>query len=285
MIALLVSCYAPGDPLIEGSEGVEGTADGGDGGGTPLLTYWIAETTNFSQSTVNTCTGTSLNNVGQHLQARLIDDDWMGTYRLNGETDRREFADSTVLAIGQDNIAADTVALAVYAGHGQVNSVQWGNPDPSALINRCRLTPSTQMRLGTANGDVARLSIFITSCTLNVPNLTATVGISRAGQYLGWHNSPAVSDLMASSFYEQTKFMIEDGPPLTNRLSWLAAGKSKPGLAYNSPVIFSEQGEDADVQWRHFFARVSAGTGVDEDIPEAPANRHRFTWLDYGECP
>lgn len=260
---------------------MEGTADGGVGG-TPLLTYWIAETTNFSQSTATGCTNTSLNNVGSQFAASLNSDGWVGTYRTNGGTDMREFADSTLLAVGQDHLAADTVALAVYAGHGFVNNLQWGNPGPAG---DCNIAPSEHMRLGTANGDVARLAIFITSCTLNVPNVRPTVGVSRAGQYLGWHNSPAVNDFVGSSFYEQTKYMLDDGPPLTNRLSWLAAGKHKPGLAYNSPVVFTEQGEDGDVQWRHFFARLADGSGIDEDIPETPENRYRVTWLDYGDCP
>lgn len=276
-------CYAPGEPLIEASEGVEGTADGGGGGGMPLLTYWIAETTNFSQSAAPGCANTDLNNVGAQFSASLNSDGWVGTYRTNAATDRREFADSTVSPDGQDELGADSVALAVYAGHGFVNSLQWGNPDPTSDPNRCSLALSERARLGTANGDVARLAIFITSCTLNVPNLRPTVGVSRAGQYLGWHNSPAVNDFVGASFYEQTKYMIDDGSPLTNRLSWLAAGKHKPGLAYNSPVVFTEQGDDGDVQWRHFFARVS--DGLDEVIPETPENRYRVTWLDYGDCP
>ncbi len=276
-------CYTPGDPFIDLDTGVEGGLETGlEPGGSPLRTYWISETTNFSQSSSPDCDNTSLNNVGSLAAAMLQDDGWTGTYVVNGETTRRDFADGTVFPGGQDHVAADTAALAIYAGHGWVNGLQWGNPDAQGL---CEIFPSSGVRLGRANGDVTRLAVFVTSCTMNVPQLYATVGLSSAGQYTGWHNSPAVSDFVLASFYDTTNFMIEDGDPLSNRLSWMSVGQSKPGLGKNSPVIFTEQGDDADVQNRHFGARISAGTGIDAVLPEVPGDNRRVTWIDNGECP
>ncbi len=150
-VAAAVSCYAPGDPLIEGSGGVEGTGTGGGGGGgTPLLTYWISETTNFSQSASAGCTNASLNNVGSLLQAHLDVDGWTGTYHVDGQTNRLEFIDQSLLAGGIDHLAADTVALAVYAGHGNVDLLQWGNQDGKAHCSSRRRRARASTRAGSS---------------------------------------------------------------------------------------------------------------------------------------
>jgi hypothetical protein len=62
-------------------------------------------------------------------------------------------------------------------------------------------------------------------------------------------------------------------------------GQTKPGLGSNSPVIYTEQGEDDEVAYRHFNARLWAGIGIDDAIPDVPSNRRRFTWIDNGNCP
>lgn len=280
VLALIASCYATGDPMNIDTGAESGGYETG-GMGAPVLTYWISETTNFAQSNQPSCPNTNLNNVGGLAQATLDNDGWTGTYVLNGETTRRDFADSTVLAGGRDDLAADTVALAIYAGHGNINSMQWGNPDAA---NQCSLPLSDFMRLGLANGDTARLVVAVTSCTLNVPTVQNNIGASAAGQYAGWHNSPAVSDFVLRSFYNTTQVMIENGKPLTNRLSWMSVGQSKPGLGRNSPVLFTEQGDDDDVGARHFGARVSEGTGT-EIVPDMPNQPFRVTWIDNGNCP
>lgn len=278
-LVIVSSCYTTGDP-IEGSTGVDTGGYETGGGGTPLRTYWIAETTNFGQTAAMGCTNTNLNQVGGVFRDFIEDDGWLGTYDLNGATTRLDFADPGQLLGGLDDAAADSAVLAVYAGHGNINVLQWGNPDGN---NACVLTPSTQMRLGSGFGDTARLAAFVTSCTMNVPNLQTTIGASSAGQYVGWHNSPAVNDFVLKDFYDTTNYMIENGKPLTNRLSWMSVGQTKPGLGNNSPVIFTEQGEDDDVQARHFGARISEGTGT-ETIPEMPSNNFRVTWVDNGGC-
>jgi len=280
VLVLLASCYATGDPMNVDTGAETGGYETG-GPGDPIRLFWISETTNFAQSSQPSCPNTNLNNVGTLAESTLEDDGWTGTYVLNGETTRRDFADSTVLAGGRDHLAADTVDLAIYAGHGNVNSMQWGNPDAA---NQCSLPLSNFMRLGLANGNLARLVVSVTSCTLNVPTLQNNIGASAAGQYLGWHNSPSVGDFVIRDFYDTTQVMIENGKPLTNRLSWMAVGQVKPGLGGNSPVIFTEQGDDEDVGARHFGARVSEGTGT-EIIPDMPNLPFRVTWIDNGNCP
>ena len=122
-------------------------------------------------------------------------------------------------------IAPTTAAFAVYAGHGNINALQWGNPDAA---NRCGLNLASSMRLGQASGDVARLAIFVTGCTMNVPNLQTSVGVSAAGQYLGWHNSPSVPDWVLSDFYATTDtFILGDGP-ISNRSAWMSVGQVRP---------------------------------------------------------
>lgn len=280
LLACLASCYATGDPM-ELDTGAETGGYETGGGGEPLLTFWISETTNFAQSSAMGCPNTNLNQVGAHFRDILEDDGWVGTYDLNGQTTRLDFADPGQVVGGLDDAAADSVAVAVYAGHGNINLLQWGNPDGT---NNCGLTPSTQMRLGRDFGDTARLAAFVTSCTMNVPNLQATIGASSVGQYVGWHNSPAVNDFVLRDFYDTTNYTIEGtSKALTNRLSWMSVGQTKPGLGSNSPVIFTEQGVDDDVQARHFGARISEGTGT-ETIVENPGNFFRVTWVDNGGC-
>lgn len=279
-LIVAASCYDTGDP-IEASTGVDSGGYETGGGGEPLLTFWISETTNFAQSAAVGCTNTNLNQVGANFRDILEDDGWVGTYDLNPGTTRLDFADPGQVVGGLDDAAADSAAIAVYAGHGNINALQWGNPDGA---NSCVLAPSTQMRLGSGFGDTARVAAFVTSCTMNVPNLQTTIGASSAGQYVGWHNSPAVNDFVLRDFYDATNYTIEGtSKALTNRLSWMSVGQTKPGLGENSPVIFTEQGADDEVQARHFGARISEGTGT-EAIPENPSNFLRVTWVDNGDC-
>ena len=316
MIAALASiatlpataCYISGDP-IDGTTGVSGSGgattssatgadttagdESGSGGGSVApLTYYIAETTNFNQSAVASCLNSNVNQVGDLFQAALDADGWSGTYVLNGQTTLDEFVDPMAPGVpwGQDDVAADAVTLALYAGHGATagNFIQWGNPSANTL--GCNLGPmSNFMRLGADAGDVAQFLVLVTSCTAHVPNLEETLLMNGLGQLVGWHNSPWTSEDVVAEFYRSTRYNV-GGLPITNRLAWMSAGDIKPGLGNNSPVIFSFNGSATEIEERHMDARLGLGQGIETPPTQNPYDPMnfppaRFTWIDNGDGP
>jgi hypothetical protein len=270
----------------EGAEGPDGADETGAGDfpGNPF-TFHIEETTNYHASHLLSCTNTDLNQIGIRLRNAMEADGFVGDYRLNVEGRMTHFVDSTEQpGLGEDDQFADTARVTVYAGHGNINSMQWGDP---GTTGECSIDIAEQMRLGTLAGDISAFGMYVTSCTANVNSLTGTLGISQAGQHVGWHNSPAVPDSIPATFYEQTGTSIVDGDnivPVHNREAWLAIAQTKPGFGENSPVVYTTGATVDEVVDRHFNARLAVGIGLDENIPE-PQAEENVSWVDNGDCP
>ncbi len=278
----------PGDS----DSGLDETGDGG-----PLvfpgdpLTFHIEESTDFTNNGVLGCANADLNQVGDWLVGAFQDHGFVGTYNLNAVGTAYNFLDPNQGGVGaRDNLAADNRRVTIYAGHGNVGSLQWGNPGPTpvGVPALCNANIATRVRLGTSSGDVSGFAMYVTSCTANTlgNNLALTLGQSQVGQHVGWHNSPAVSDSLPGAFVNQTATSIVDGSvtvPVTNRDAWLAIAQNKPGFGKNSPVIYTTGSSVAEVAQRHFAARLALGIGISDVIPE-PQNPDFATisWVDNG---
>ena len=274
------------------------TADESGGGGFPgdPFTFYIEETTDFTNSGLAACQNTDLNQVGDWLVVAFEDHGFTGTYTLNEDGTPYNFIDAMspdgnpLGSPGLDDATSDLQRVSIYAGHGNVNRLQWGNPGPPGT-NLCGVSINDQTRLGTLGGDTSGFAMYVTSCTANTfnDNLLDTLGQSQVGQHVGWHNSPAVSDQMPGAFVNQTATSIIDGDvsvPVTNRDAWLGLAQSKPGLGENSPVIYTPGATAEEVVDRHFNARLALGIGIEDEIPE-PQDPDLFnlSWVDNGDCP
>lgn len=296
LLATLGIGGCPGDDgPIDVTVGDPGTTSGPGGPG-PFpgdpLTFYIEESIDFTNSNVAGCQNTDLNQVGDWVQDAFEDHDFTGTYTLDAAGTAYNFIDPAAPfgANGLDGMFADTRRVSVYAGHGNVNVMQWGNPGPvpAGVVPICQIGINQQMRLGTLTGDVSGFGMYVTSCTANTlaNNLRLTLGQSQIGQHVGWHNSPAVSDFTPGAFVNQTATSIVDDDtvvPVTNRDAWMGIGQSQPGFAENSPVMYTTGATAAEVADRHFNARIALGIGIDEVIPEPQdPNVDTFSWVDNG---
>lgn len=279
------------------NDGVDSTGGGGDleFPGDPL-TFFIEETTQFAFSPVaDDCDNDDLNNVGDQLRQAMLDAGWTGEYLNNAEGSAYHFNDPSPgvgSSFGQEGVFADFQRVTVYASHGNVDYLQWGNPGPTPIgaLAKCGVTISDEMRLGSLAGDASGAAIYATSCTAYVLDNKLIDTLKKGaeiGQHFGWHNSPYISNGMLAAFFDQTGTAIidgDDGPfPVHNREAFIGIGQSKPGLAENSPVVYTPGQTAPEVVDRHFNARMRLGSGLDEVIPE-PQDPDVFNiaWADNG---
>ena len=131
--------------------------------------YFIAESMDYTD---NGCTNVDdLNDVTSSLRAALSHDGWSGTRMTEAMTVPADFIDSFSQDHGRDDMAADSMRLSVYAGHGYMNSISWGTRDPNPELSQeqgCRARFSDGVRLGRMAGGWARIVLFMTSCTGNL---------------------------------------------------------------------------------------------------------------------
>ncbi|MCX4245242.1 hypothetical protein [Paraliomyxa miuraensis] len=280
------------------------TADSTGGGseqefpGDPL-TFFIEETTQFAPVPgVAGCNNDDLNNVGSQLQQAMLAAGWTGEYLNNAQGSTYHFNDpfaSEGSPFGQEGTFADSRRVTVYASHGNINFLQWGQPGPTptGAEGVCQLIINDAMRLGSLVGDISGAAIYATSCTAYVHDnkLIETLFVgAQIGQHFGWHNSPHISDPLLASFFDQTGTSIIDGKdtivPVHNREAFIGIGQSKPGLSRNSPVVYTPGQTAPEVVDRHFNARMRLGIGLENVIPE-PQNPdiYNYAWVDHGTSP
>jgi hypothetical protein len=313
-VILAVACGAPDDEdvTITGTGmatdiPITGTGGGFDGGGADEtaggpgfprdpLTFFIEETTRFAAFRgVVGCDNDDLNNVDAALGAAMRDHGWTGDYLTNDEGTAYDFMDPALVhgsPFGQEGTASDSRRVTVYASHGNVNLLQWGQPGatPAGAASRCRVRINRDMQLGSLVGDTSGAAIYATSCTAYTLNgrLVSTLGRgAEIGQHFGWHNSPYISDGLLASFFLQTGTSIidgDDGPfPVHNREAFIGIGQSKPGLTENSPVVYTPGQTAPEVVSRHFNARMRLGIGLGEEIPEPQdPDIYNYAWVDNG---
>jgi hypothetical protein len=272
-----------------------GSGDAPEFPGDPL-TFFIEETTQFALVPgVDGCNNDDLNNVGDQLRQAMLDAGWTGEYLNNAEGSAYHFKDPSPglgSTLGQEGTFSDSRRVTVYASHGNVNFLQWGNPGPTPMgaPADCQVTINVDMRLGSLAGDISGAAIYATSCTAYVLDnkLIETLKVgAQIGQHFGWHNSPQISDGLLASFFDQTGTSIidgDDGPfPVHNREAFIGIGQSKPGLAENSPVVYTPGQTAPEVVDRHYGARMRLGIGLEDVIPE-PQDPDIFNiaWADNG---
>lgn len=275
--------------------GLDSSGDGGEPEfpGDPL-TFFIEESTVFSPSNdAPGCNNDNLNNLGTLLEQAMLDAGWTGQYLNNANGSAYHFIDPGVGSpFGQDGPFSDARRVTVYAGHGNVDSLQWGSPgsSPEGAPGSCFVTPSVDMRLGSLSGDVSGAAIYATSCTGYVlgNSLPLTLGVgAEIGQHFAWHNSPALSNHLLASFFDQTGTSIIDGDngpfPVHNREAFMGIGQSKPGFSENSPVMYTPGQSAPEVAERHYNARMLLGIGLETVIPEPQdPDVYNIAWVDNG---
>ena len=280
-----------------GGDGLDSSGEGGqpEFPGDPL-TFFIEETTQFAAvSGVEQCDNDDVNNVGDQLQQAMLDAGWTGEYLGNADGSAYHFNDPSPgvgSPFGEDGSFSDARRVTVYAGHGNVNLLQWGHPGPTpaGASGNCLLNINIDMRLGSLAGDVSGAAIYATSCTAYVPgnSLVLTLGAgAEIGQHFGWHNSPHISDGLLAAFFDQTGTSIVDGDsgpfPVHNREAFMGIGQSKPGLSENSPVMYTPGQSAPEVVDRHFNARMHSGIGLEDIIPEPQdPDIYNIAWVDNG---
>jgi hypothetical protein len=304
-LAVLMSLACHESNINEGTTTWVGTGETGayeppDPFPTSPFTFHISETTNFNQSGVGPlCINTDLNQVGALLRDEMLADNWTGEYLLNTQTDVRTFREATLPnSNGQDDQFADNRRFSLYAGHGGPGLIQWGTP-PQGANNDCWNIMPQHLRLGHQAGGASGFGMWVTSCTANVNNDQILFNLARVStdpndgpinlhsQQLGWHNSPAVEDKMPREFFLATGTMVCDQGTcagISNRQAFMGMGQTRPGVGWNSPVVFSQATILHELNERHFDARLREGTGIDVEI-EQPQEAFRYTMVDNGDCP
>ena len=162
--------------------------------------------------------------------------------------DFTESCNDNLYGNGNDNsssFGADRKDLAVYAGHGNSNLLQWGFKHS----NRCTVNfitscgnPATCniQRLGSMNGNDAGNAIYGTSCTLKQNRLTQGANRQWLWQQFGYHNSPAIGDNQLAFFYYLVRYYTWPFYIDNNKDAWLTAMEDKPGSSSdNSPIVVS----------------------------------------------
>ena len=271
-----------------------------DPGSSAPMTFYIAETTEFSPNpnTIDNCDNDDLNIVTQVLREQMEADGWTGAHVFNGGSNLYDFAEPALVSGGRDFLAADSARVTVYASHGNINSLQWGQPGnvPSGQPPRCSITIGAEMGLGEGAGDQSGAAIYATSCTMSTKNsnLPNNIGAgSEVGQHFGWDNSPSINSHVLAFFFVDTGPTdfdpgdTVDAINITNRESFLINGQERAGALYeeNSPVVFTPGRTANEVINRHYGAQMAVGTGLEEEIlePQDP-NIFNYSWIDNGNA-
>lgn len=239
---------------------------------TPALaqrTYFIEESTDF---TGNGCENTDLNNVTSYLRSVLKAARWTGVRYTNSSAWPQDFYEASFGIGGFDNLYSDTKTLSVYAGHGNINLLQFGFP----RNGQCIVNINNQMRLGTLSGDQAAYMMYLTSCTMNVGGLANLYG-NEVHQQFGYHNSPSIHDGQPGQFFDATA-------GVSNKNAWLAVMEDKPGwfTGDNSPIVLTFGTDASDSQNKHNNAKLKAGSWLGP--ASEPWGHWRYTLRDHGGC-
>jgi hypothetical protein len=215
-------------------------------------TYYIDESTDF---TGNGCQNTDLNAVTSSLRTVLDNHSWSGSRFTNSSAWPQDFVEACSSSFGNgglDDDFGDAASLAVYAGHGNSGSIQFGFARNSMcavdMASSGNLTTRGVMRLGQMSGRSGHSAMWLTSCTLKKDRLAAKANFQWLRQQFGYHNSPSIGDDTPSEFYEM---MAND--VVSNKTAWLEAMEDRPGLftGDNSPIVVSYGSTSAEATDTH----------------------------------
>jgi hypothetical protein len=210
-------------------------------------TFYIDESTDF---TGNGCENSDLNTVTSSLCSALVACGWFGTRYVNSMAWPQDFYEGGFG--GLDHQYADTKMLAVYAGHGNVNFLQFGFPHNG----QCGVNIEGQMRLGTGWGDTAGYMMYLTSCTMRRDRLHH-LQFNQVHQQFGYHNSPSIKDDQPRDFFNAT------GPSgQCNKGAWLDEMEDKPSwfTGDNSPIVLTYGINQEDCLYKHANAKLRSGS-------------------------
>ena len=239
----------------------------------PARSYFIAESTDF---TGNDCENADVNEVTASLRQELDDEGWVGTRATNGQTRPLDFIDPVKRDFGQDHTKSDAVSLAVFAGHGWMDRIQWGTQDDTPTVEppekRCRALFSEDIRLGAMSGGWARAVAVIASCTGRLACYESTLGTNDVTQVFAFNNSPSIRGNQMRRFYRKSNRM-------PNRDAWLAAMDNRPGFGKNSPVVYTRGTGRDEVLQTHRQARLSE---IEEIPGEGGTTWYAYSWVDHG---
>ncbi|MCA9710188.1 MAG: hypothetical protein KDK70_30390 [Myxococcales bacterium] len=289
---VLVSCPEPesgvgqgptgGDGGLMASSGTEASGADVDSGfddtsgaevpPPPARSYFIAESMDFEG---NGCEQTNVNEVTQSLQDDLDDDGWVGARVVDGQTRPADFVDPEVKAFGQDDIKGDAASLAVYAGHGWMDTLAWGTRDATPGVpfdDRCLVEFSGDIRLGAMAGGWAKAVVLLTSCTGRLACYQSTLATSDVTQVFAFDNSPMIWGNAAHRFYRKSADM-------PSRDAWIAAMDNRPGFGKNSPVTYTRGTSHDQVLELHRTAKL---TEIEQIPGQQGTSWYAYTWVDHG---
>jgi hypothetical protein len=212
----------------------------------PPATYFIDESTDFTVPG-SLCQNTDVNDITSSLRTALNGDGWSGTRFVNSTAWPQDLKESSFNPSAWfDDVYADNKALSVYAGHGNVDSLQYG----STHAGDCGVTISTQMRMGRLDGGKNRVFMYLASCTGTHGSHSTTIFQSGSGQHLAYHNSPNIEDNQPRDMYNATWNS-------SNRTAWVNIMDDRPGTGWNSPVVYTRNSDPDLALWYHLNARLA----------------------------
>lgn len=278
--SLLALAGCPGPVVGGGSTTLAGddTGDetGSDTGGDTVddhRSYFIGESTTFEGG--GTCNNTNLTTITSTLRNKLDSSGWKGLRLVDANSWPEDFQDPSTNPLGLDGDLADTVRLAMYAGHGNVGQLQWGTPSDN---NACQMSIPLNARLGTLAGDRTAAMMFMTSCTLRTDALMQTLQFNASRQFFGYHNSPYIGYDEPKKVYKRT----EDGQSTID--AWLEEMEENIDVGKNSPVVVTFGTSFQDALDHHNSTNLATGEGLITNVGE-PAVNFIFTWFNNGCTP
>jgi len=273
VLGVVLTCGCPTTTHVVGSstaagDGVTGQDSGtGDSGGDGDVvedhrTYFIGESLAFDGGVE--CENKDLNTVTSALREELDAAGWTGMRLVDDDTWPEDFGEATLFDGGRDDVYADVVRLAIFAGHGGAGLLQWGTPSDAGL---CRLTIDSSMRLGRLAGDHAAAVMLLTSCIMRKDIAWDTFQDQGTRQLFGYHDSPGIGSDEARKVFMRSA----DGQPSAD--AWLeemvqnAAGK-------HSPAVLTLGTSPDDASDTHGLTNLASGVGLLENVGEPVSNYH-----------
>ncbi|NJK31825.1 MAG: hypothetical protein HC927_05055 [Deltaproteobacteria bacterium] len=183
-----------------------------------------------------------------------------------------DYREGSLSVTALDGIYGDTARLSVYAGHGNVNLLQWGNPSDNGA---CTTTIDTTVRLGRFDGDVAAAVMLLTSCSLRTDQAWDTFRENAVRQIFGYHNSPYIGYNEARKVFKRT----QDGQPTV--YAWLDEMEQNGDIGKNSPVALTFGHGAGEAKAVHAQTNLAKGDGFVVNVTE-PVDDYYFEWLDNG---
>ncbi|MFV8749688.1 hypothetical protein ACNOYE_03940 [Nannocystaceae bacterium ST9] len=235
--------------------------------------YFIAEITDYSSPLAN-CPQASLNDVTTLFQMTLESDGWQGTRRSEGQTIPADFLDPAINAGGHDDIFADAVPVAVFAGHGDRGLHLWPvNGPPFDLCHNA----TAGYYLGTGSGDESTVFINAASCggafgdDLAKPEscFNQTWGNSEFRQWLGFIDSPTIGSYSLSEFF----LSLATNPSMASGQlePWLLLMEFPVEGVHNLPIVYTKLSDDEPLDLAealHFELNMRSGRYMDAANPE-----------------